>query len=295
MKIMIVGDTHGGISEYANRKNQNSLVEKINKAGEMKIQHVIVVGDFGLWTHRAEGHEFLDSTNAAAEANNLSVYALPGNHENHDHWEWFVDNMATSKGMAFVRRRVLLIPKVHKWTWAGKAFVVAGGAVSIDKAWRLAQERGGDYNDPMFGWSRGAGKGTGHKTLWWPNEELTDQDVKKVQSMGWNADYLLTHDCSNHTQFNGRLKPDPDSERHRRRIDEVIAATNAKMHFHGHMHDKYDWVNTRSHGYYSNSAFGHEHAPRGTRTYGLRCNDLKDSFGILNVETNTFVWESDLP
>jgi hypothetical protein len=157
--------------------------------------------------------------------------------------------------------------------------------VSIDKGWRKMKENGWDeYREKYV-----SSKATGPGTLWWPNEELTDQDVMAIQNITGQADYLFTHDCSNHTQWKNRLKPDADSERHRRRIDKVIATTKAKMHFHGHMHEKYDWLNSRSHGFYSPD----EPGAIVTQTYGLECNKDFDSWGILDTETNKFAFRGD--
>ena len=274
--IVVVGDTHGV---------KQDIWKACREAGDRRIQHVVVVGDFGLWTHFADGHEFLDEAQEAARANNLSIYAIGGNHENWDHWNWFVENMPTSKGFAMVRQRVLLAPKVHEWRWAGKQFVAAGGAVSIDKRERLINEFGGEGN-MIYGVV--GPRGTGPRTLYWDNEELTDQDVIKIQKMGKKADYLFTHDCSNYTPFRGRLKPDPDSERHRRRIDEVLRATKPEVHMHGHMHTKYDWINGMS---YGASAFASEDtATHQTQTYGLECNSDWNAWGILNVDTGEFAF-----
>lgn len=271
----VVGDIHGFTKDGVNA---------LNEMGKRKITHVFVVGDFGLWTHLAEGHEFLDELNAAAERNGLTVLAVGGNHENWDHWNWFVENMPTGKGFAMVRRRVLLAPKVHEFRLFGKQFVVAGGAVSIDKDYRLSEER-----KP--------------RTLWWPNEELTDADVESIRNMKFpktdHADILLTHDCSNYTNFRGRLKPDAESERHRHRIDEVIRAVKPEVHFHGHMHTRYEWENGLTHG---DSAFSNEPwTGPVTMTYGLECNPGAmwgapkngDWWGVFDTDTMEFAWQGE--
>lgn len=250
IRILIQGDSHG---------NPNDIIPKIYKAGEYNIQHVLVVGDFGLWTHFADGHEFLDEVNEAARINRLSVYAIGGNHENWDHWNWICENMPTSKGFALARRRVMLAPKTHQWTWAGKKFIGAGGAVSIDKNYRLEKEK-----EP--------------KTLFWPNEQLLDSDVEVIASMG-KADYLITHDCSNYTPWGSRIKPDFDSQIHRQRIDEVLKSVQPSMHFHGHMHEKYDWTN--------------EYSGGGARTIGLEAFQDFNSWGVLEVEEGRWYWPSE--
>lgn len=251
------------------------IIPKLYIAGKHKISHVLVVGDFGLWTHYADGHLFLDEVQEAARINNLSVFAIGGNHENWDHWNWMVENFPTSNGFAMARRRVLLAPKAHKWTWAKKTFIGAGGAVSVDKEARLAEERGGSYYNRDWGVWHENGKGRGSKTLYWPNEQLTDDDVNTVKSFG-QADYLMTHDASNHTPFGKRLKPDVDSEIHRRRIDEVLKSVQPSMHFHGHFHEKYDWINDYSGG--------------GARTIGLEAFTDFNSWGVLEVEEGRWYW-----
>lgn len=241
---------------------------------------------FGLWDHWAEGHEFLDDVNRAADANKLTVFAVGGNHENWDHWEWYCANMPTSHRFAMVRRRVLLSPKVNYWKWAGKQFRIAGGAVSVDKEDRLQRERGG-YTD----WTGRKIHGSGPHTQWWPGEQLTDDEEALVKSWG-KTDYLFTHDCSDFTNFTNRLKPDQDSVLHRQRIDRVLAAVKPEMHFHGHMHDKYEWKNKRSHGL-RETAFGRDESEwngHSTWTYGLECNWDKWSWGVLDVEKSEFTW-----
>jgi len=285
MKIMVVGDTHG---------YNNALLPKLDIAGKLRIQHVIVVGDFGLWDHLAEGHEFLDAAQSYADANQLSVYAVGGNHENWDHWNWYIKHMPTHKGFAMVRRRVLLIPKVHSWTWAKQTFVVAGGAVSVDREERLERETGRTkMGAPAYNPFNGRPyRATGLRTQWWPDEQLTDADVATVDKMNVKADYLFTHDCSDFTNFHTRLKPDIDSQHHRQRIDKVIAAVKPDFHFHGHMHTKYEWKNTRSHGL-RESSFGNDETDwngHATATYGLECNSDKWSWGVLDTDNRQFTW-----
>lgn len=258
MKIMLVGDVHGGLQ---------NILPKIERAGELGIQKILQVGDFGAWTHYFDGQVFLDEIQEAAKKAKLTVHAIGGNHENWDHWEWYVNNLPLSHRWAMVRSRIALAPKVHHWKWNNKQFVSAGGAVSVDREWRLQNE---------------AGRGSGPRTLYWPNEELTEADVHKIEMLGIKPDYLITHDCSNNTPFRMRLKNDPDSERHRRRIDRVLKATRPDLHFHGHMHTKYDWSNDLSHQM--------EHV---TQTYGLEADTGFNSWGILDTATDKFIWRDN--
>lgn len=269
MKIMIVGDTHG---------RQENILPKIKKAGELGIQKILQVGDFGLWTHYFEGQVYLDEVQKAAEEAKLTVHAIGGNHENWDHWDWFVQNMPTSHRWAMVRSRVALAPKFHYWSWDNKNFTAAGGAVSVDREWRLQQEAGRGMN--AMGRTP---KPSGPRTLYWPNEEFTDADVHKVRMHERPTDYLITHDCSNNTPWGSRIKDDPQSTQHRRRIDEVIRITNPKLHFHGHMHTKYDWLNFA--GEKNGEAIY-------VQTYGLEHDTSWNSWGILDTATDKFTWRN---
>jgi Icc-related predicted phosphoesterase len=287
MRVMVAGDWHG---------NTKHAVNLINKAGDLKIQHVLQVGDFGLWTHSLEGHVYLDEIQDAARCNNLSVYVVGGNHENWDHWNWITNTMPGSKGFSAVRSRVLLAPKANGWTWAGKKFGSAGGAVSIDRDFRLARERGGMIMTAMG--LRDFGRGTGPRTQWWPDEQFSEHDLIKYKMNVGKVDYLFTHDCSDYTPFHDRLKPDLDSKAHRQRIDKVIANSQASMHFHGHMHTRYDWENARSHGFFEPGE-----GARATRTIGLEADPAAmdrrsgapgDSWGVLDVETGEWLWPDDV-
>lgn len=236
------------------------------------IQRIVVLGDFGLWWG-FDGVKFLDDINALAKVHNRQVFAIPGNHENYEWWESIVNSAraskATSHGWAYARTHVLLSPRVHEFRWGGKQFVVAGGAVSIDKDYRLKYERE---------------KG---KQVWSPNEQLTDAEVDITRQYGFKfkTDYLLTHDCSDRTPFHSRLKPDLDSQMHRQKMDQVLRNVQPRFHLHGHMHTKYDWMNLVA---------VNDGEPLYTQTYGLECNNDFESWGILDLDTDEFTWHSEL-
>jgi len=220
--------------------------------------HILVVGDFGMWPGFG-GIQFLDEINEYARPLNINIFALPGNHEDHDQWEWWVNSTTATKdnqGFTYIRSNLLISPKVHNWKWGDKRFFIAGGAVSIDRQWR-----------------------TEGKT-WWRNEVLSEKELASVQEYrGPDIDYLFTHDCSDYTPWGFRLDPDPSSLAHRLLIDQVIKAVRPRMQFHGHMHRKYDWINTASHD-----------GARQTQTFGLDCDGEDNSWGILDTEHDSFYW-----
>jgi Icc-related predicted phosphoesterase len=226
-EYLIVGDVHGDIS----------FASKMTKLAKSHgIETIIQVGDFGIWDHSPDGVYFLDQLNEnSAESRHGSEVRwvfVPGNHENYDSLEEYqYDPYRTDEGFTVIRDRIHYAGKVNKWAWDGVIFKAVGGAHSIDKA----------YRKPGRSW-------------WW-QETLTDAELAKSAELG-ETDVLLTHDCPTYAPFRHRLKNDPDSHIHRQKIDEVVKHSQATVHFHGHMHDWYDYA-----------------SPWGGKIYGLECND----------------------
>lgn len=246
MKILVGGDWHG------NTKHAIQMVKEAEKAGAKRI---LQVGDFGLWSHYEDGVKYLDQLNEACRKYGVKVYAVGGNHENWDHWDWHLANGPKSyHGFTFIRSHILLAPRIHVWDWEGKRFMMAGGAISVDKMYRKVGES------------------------YWMNEALTDELVESVQPT--KVDYFISHDCSNRTPFRGRLKPDFESELNRRRIDTILAKTSPELHFHGHMHTRYVWENMVNDYHW-------------TKTIGLDMDGTWDSWGILDHETGEFLFRNE--
>lgn len=219
---------------------------------------IVQVGDFGLWDHLANGVKFLDDTNEKLRLHGRKMFALGGNHENWDHWNWYLANgPKTVDGFTMIRSHIFLIPRVHGWRWYDKRFYAVAGAASIDKQERLEREKNGEPKQ------------------WWWQEQITDAEIDEIPQL--KREYLFTHDCSNRTPWGFQLVPDFDSQIHRQRIDRALERTLPKMHFHGHMHKRYEWVNRVG-------------GDNWTDTFGLDCNGNKNSWGILDTEHNTFTF-----
>lgn len=246
IRILIVGDTHGGQNENGGVAQDRHIGYKMQVARELGADRMIIVGDFGMWPG-VGGIQFLDDLNRMAHHNNIDVYALIGNHDDHTQWEWWIDGgVKDASGFTYVRDRVKIAPKVHMWKWGGKKhskrFAIAGGAISIDRQWRT---EGLSY---------------------WSDEAFGDKHLNSVLSYGGpKIDYLLTHDCSDMSPHGFALKVDYESQQNRLRIDKAINHLKPRMHFHGHMHRKYDWINGE------------------TRTYGLDCNSEANSWVLLDT------------
>jgi len=256
-KIMVLGDTHGNI-----RAAKNAVA----KADSLDIDTIMQVGDFGLWDHFLDGVQFLDELNTALWKNDQVLIWTDGNHENFDRLWWYLENNPkTTNGHVFIRSQILYSPRGNSWYMHGRKFMTVGGAVSIDKDYRLARET-------QEGKSR---------TLWWDQEQLTQADMDAI--LGRNhgtVDYLFTHDCPTNAPFRERLKNDPDSQMHRQKMDELGKHIKPTLWFHGHMHSKYD-------------AYDFPMYEPTTTVYGLECDGMLDNWGILDTDDNSYMWGGD--
>lgn len=254
MKVLITGDLHG---------NGHEAVRVVNHAVSHSAQIILQCGDFGFWSGY-DGIEYLDRLNYALRKNNRTLIFADGNHEDHDALERCDNHNPRSKtGQVYIRSHILHSPRGNYWKWGDKYFMTVGGAVSIDKAMRTPGKN------------------------WWEGEELTDAQadgivanmIDRRKNGRPDIDYLITHDCSNRTPFGRRLKPDLDSQIHRQRLDRVLEAVRPRIHFHGHMHERYDWMNRISDGW--------------VQTYGLECDGMRDNWGILDTETDEFLFRGE--
>src|SRR6187431_3615570 len=101
-KVMVLGDTHMFWPGMEKVLDQSKSIDYTN---------IVQVGDFGLWDHTQNGVKFLDDTNEKLRHYGRKMYALGGNHENWDHWNWYLANGAkTLDGFTMLRSHLFLIP-----------------------------------------------------------------------------------------------------------------------------------------------------------------------------------------
>jgi len=253
MRCMIAGDIHG---------NWRHAVTLVHHAVTEHVQHIVVCGDWGFWANYHQGVAELDIVNEEARKANIIFNVVFGNHDDYDYLEFLEKYGArVNHGWMAARSNILYAPRVHSWKWDGKRFASLAGAVSIDKAARL------DYQ-----------RRKGQK-IWWEQEQIRDEDVASLARMGQGTkiDYFISHECSDRTPWNGRLKPDLDSQISRGKLDKALGHLRPDWHFHGHMHTKYEWENLT----------GDDHW---TRTIGLDMDGTWDSWGILDTYTDEWAW-----
>ncbi len=175
MKIMLVGDAHG------NTRFTAAIIDTARLEGCHK---VCFLGDFGAWEHFPSGVGYFDNVNEYAELRGVTVYWIDGNHDKTSLVLEKYSNTEDEEGFLICRPRLRYAPRGHRWTWNGKRFIALGGAYSVDKDERLGVEK-------IAGLPPG--------TQWFPEEEMTDEDMDRILLTGLNAfgvpvDYMLTHD-----------------------------------------------------------------------------------------------------
>jgi hypothetical protein len=245
-KIVVAGDWHG---------NAHWAKQVVRAARELDISRIVQLGDFGLWDHTDDGFEYLDELNAECRKQSVVVRFVDGNHENHDRLKWYDrHNPRTSVGHVYIRSHILHLPRGCSWQWGSRTFAAAGGAVSIDKAYRKEGRS------------------------WWAGEQLTDQEVGHKVPEG-PIDYLFTHDCPTVAPFKNRIKMDYESQIHRQRMNEVGRKTQPKIWFHGHMHEKYEYL--------------FEHRDGAAKVYGFEMDGDRYNWGVLMVNEGVFKWGPD--
>jgi hypothetical protein len=159
--VMVLGDVHGDLGWI------KSLLERAHQLG---VDTVLSVGDWGIGPFRGDtpGTRFAQKCERIAAKNRVTVYVVPGNHENYD---TTAKLLPRADGWLVLTEHVLVAPRGHRWSWGGGVqFGALGGAFSVDYRHRTP---GGD---------------------WWPaSEEVQPVDVERLGS--GVLDILVSHDA----------------------------------------------------------------------------------------------------
>lgn len=260
MKIGILGDTH---------MQTNWTLFALWKMHKEGITKCIQVGDFGISQTHA-GARFLDAVNAAATQYGIDLYVIPGNHED---WVWINELTGDERQVwANLRPNIYLAPRGIRWEWDGVTFVALGGAPSIDRAWRVEDQK--YIKDPK-------------QHLWFPGEMITWEDVEYVAA-GGHADVMIGHDApENVPTIEARIGSNPFmwnaadllyAADGRRRYTEAFKAVAPETVLAGHYHFKVDDMIPNGKGGWTNVVV-------------YNCDGTGDSMGHYDTETKkAHVW-----
>ncbi|MGL4999446.1 MAG: metallophosphoesterase family protein [Cetobacterium sp.] len=246
--IGFLGDTHG---------QQRWTRFALWAFAQRGINTVVQVGDFGIGKRGDNFHTFVETTCAEF---GITLWVVPGNHENYDTIENIPEN---EDGTLHLTEHISILPRGFRWEWEGRTFVALGGAPSVDRMWRLEDER-------QF-------KG---QKLWWIQEMITVDDVAKTVAGGY-ADVMVGHDAPKCVQIDSKIEKTKHmwnpvdlyyAAEGRELMEEATSKVQPALFFHGHYHFKVDqekmWSDTGA----------------VTRIMGLGPDRSKDAFAELNLD-----------
>ena len=218
-KIGLLGDVHG---------NANTVLSALRKFSREGVTHILQLGDFGFWpgTH---GQTFLTYVNKLLTKNGQYLYVTPGNHE--DYHQIYDFQQINRDGWVVARAHILIAPRGHRWSWEGVSFVSLGGAPSVDRKWRVENEK------------------AGRRKSWWMEEAITEKDIMKTIA-GGHADVMVAHDAPYGVpQIEKFIAPNPNgfykddleyALKGRNDMLTVVDIVRPKVFIHGHYHIRVD-------------------------------------------------------
>lgn len=246
MKVLITGDTHG---------NARWLREYIYPiALTLGADAIVQLGDFGAWEHTPAGVAFMDEVGEIGLNAGIPLYWLHGNHDKHSHT--IAAYQADERGFLVCREFVRYIPQGHTWTWGGVRFRSFGGAYSVDKGWRVEQER------------RKGKPGT----LWFPEEEMTDAQMQSLLDADSGLkNIILSHDKPFSSRPGWNRKDLPGCVPNQLRLERALRAHKPDYWLHGHLHY-----------HYIDSVHGDDFC---TAVLGINCDDNAAEDGWKRAQT----------
>lgn len=252
-RVGVLGDVHADYGWMA------FALWKMNLEG---INKVLQVGDMGIGRTNYNA-KFLDRTSKLAVRHGVTLYVVPGNHEDWDQINGLVGDNRTE--WAELRPNIMVAPRGMRWTWGSSSFVALGGAPSVDRGWRQEHDEG--VLDTKY-----------HS--WFPGEMITQEDVEYVVAGGY-ADVMVGHDApQNVTQIDGRIAHNPLGFRAadlvyaadgRFLYNEAFRGVNPLVILHGHYHFKVDEMIRNAAGEFTN-------------VMGYHCNGNNFSMGHYDTE-----------
>lgn len=260
--ILVAGDLHG---------DPRHTLYIFQTAFAAEADAIVQVGDFGYWEHMHGGPEFLDMCSQLATENDLPLYWIDGNHENHTllrekYGPGGPEHKPTPEGFWEIRPGVYYVPRGTRWTWSGARMMGLGGAYSVDKWNRLRAEKKA-YRDHVesnnYRFKAGAATrpfDAKKHQRWWPEEEISDDELAYALTDQEPLDILFTHDKPISSTPPWNRKSYDECKPNAQKIQTVVNTLNPKVLIHGHLHIRYtDYI--------------HNGDPDGyTRVEGLNCN-----------------------
>lgn len=161
IQVVYLGDIHG---EF---KTLRHLIERYNIGNNEEVAYIIQVGDFGIGFRNKSDLDTLIELNEYFKSRNIIMIAIRGNH---DDPAFFQGNHMYSN--------LQLVPDYTTMEIDGKKHLFVGGAVSIDRKYRLSQDQ------------KGAAYGSSQRSYW--KDEIFVLDEEKLKDI-YGVNVVVTH------------------------------------------------------------------------------------------------------
>ena len=179
--IYITGDTHNteDMSDLSTKNMKLCCMEQ--KSDYQNITSAIVLGDFGLpWFDCAVDSDSIHPTDGTDRyllkwynQKPFKILAVMGNHDNYDVIEKLSEVEMFGSKVLKVSNNIFYLKRGEVYTIDSKRFLVLGGALSDDKAYRVPHES------------------------WWHQEEWSEEEkescLKNIKNHNNSFDYVLSH------------------------------------------------------------------------------------------------------
>ncbi|WP_109527870.1 MULTISPECIES: metallophosphoesterase family protein [Nocardia] len=228
--VLMTGDLHG---------NTGHALALLRVAARQECDRLFVLGDFGAWEHIAAGRRYFDVVNRAARKCRVQVYFLDGNHDKSSLLHRMYGAEPDDEGFLVCRKNIRYAPRGLRWTWEGTRFAAFGGAYSVDKQWRLAHEASQERTARRRRQFGSARHPVTAETLWFPEEEMTDDECDALLADDSPVDVLLTHDKPRGSDPDWNRKNLPECLPNQDRIQRVVRTLRPDLLLHGHLHYRY--------------------------------------------------------
>ena len=208
-RVGVVGDLHGN-SNYVRKVLRYVFGDRDESDADVIVQ----VGDFGYWGNFAEAVE-----NLLDPYPDKHVIFVDGNHEHHNRLNM---QPVDDDGVRRLTEHVWHLPRGLRWQWGDKVCLAAGGAISVDREWRVPNQE------------------------WFASERMTPEEWLRCVE-GGKVDIVFAHDAPGGYTIPG-LPPAgtfpenviADAEHYRATTMQSIGErTEPELWFHGHYHTEY--------------------------------------------------------
>ncbi|AEF87024.1 Ser/Thr protein phosphatase family protein [Treponema primitia ZAS-2] len=215
-RIFITGDGHGEI-DFTKFDTLQKTLEKDKKPLDSS-DIVIGCGDAGIVWYGGKNRDEEKLLKRYAQKKATFLWVL-GNHENYGRIytdEFPVISLPLVNGeVRQVSDNVFFLLNSHTYTIAGKRFLVFGGGLSVDKAYRIPGRS------------------------WWPQEIPTDEEFHQLLEIAGHErfDYILTHAAPQ--SFVKKLfdKGNKINDPVSKMLEEILTVINYNAWICGHYHE----------------------------------------------------------